>query len=390
LHRARERGFGTRSTEGADVSEPVDLRLRVLGSIFTVRCADVAVRDLLAADWSRCLAPSGPPSADPVGFPAYTQEAAYLLASHLTTRAIEDLAGGYVMLHAAGLATDSGRVIALVAASGTGKTTAAEALSRSGLGYVTDETVAVAQDGSVLPFPKPLSMVEPARPFGRKTQAGPDARGLTHAPAQLLLRRIVLLDRVDAMRGGPTLTPVPLSQALVDLVPQTSALPRLNRPIEALCRLIDRCGSVFRLSYTEIGEALPLIHQLVESETIVEERWQRAAPRLPHEHDMQWALLDGRVRRRPISDAVQVGEEGVFMADSMISRLSPLGLLIWQALDTSTTPDDLLTQARKTFGDHPDASELVPAAIQALVTAKILGLGQPKSVTEALGLDSVR
>ena len=63
-----------------------------------------------------------------------------------------------MMLHACGLADrETGRVVALVAASGTGRTTASTSRAKT-WGYVTDETVAIRDNVSVAPHPKPLSL----------------------------------------------------------------------------------------------------------------------------------------------------------------------------------------------------------------------------------------
>ena len=100
-------------------------------------------------------------------------------------------------LHAAGLTDDRGRVLALVAASGTGKTTAARILGRH-LGYLSDETISVGAELEVLPYaeaPVRGARRRPAAPQGaaRSGRARP-ARAARPAPA----RRLVILDRVAA------------------------------------------------------------------------------------------------------------------------------------------------------------------------------------------------
>ena len=99
----------------------------------------------------------------------------YLVSRCLTIASIRRRSGSCVMLHAAGLATDDGGTVALVAGSGTGKTTAGRLLGRS-LGYVSDETVAVEHDLTVRPYPKPLSIVTDP------TVAHGQARGVTRRP----------------------------------------------------------------------------------------------------------------------------------------------------------------------------------------------------------------
>lgn len=81
-----------------------------------------------------------------------------MLTQAVTRAAIDAQAGRLVMLHAAGIQDPAtGAVVALVGPGGTGKTTLIRALG-PGRGYITDETVAVTDDHTVLPYPKPLSV----------------------------------------------------------------------------------------------------------------------------------------------------------------------------------------------------------------------------------------
>ena len=96
------------------------------------------------------------------------------------------------MLHAAAVALDDGRVIGFVGPSGRGKTTASQALGRT-YGYVTDETLAIRPDGSVVAYPKPLSIG--ARPGHEAHRAGLGARPSPGPTGKLRLAALVLLDR---------------------------------------------------------------------------------------------------------------------------------------------------------------------------------------------------
>src|SRR4029450_12926385 len=116
---------------------------------------------------------------------------------------IRALRGQTVMLHAAGLSAEDGSVLALVAASGRGKTTAAVTLARHGLGYVTDETVAIRANGQVVPYPKPLSFVAGGDSGGPKRQHSPDDLGMRGLPAELRLARLVVVDRVPQHAAEP-------------------------------------------------------------------------------------------------------------------------------------------------------------------------------------------
>ena len=197
------------------------------------------------------------------------------LLSQLTIRAIEAAAGTRLMLHAAGIADADGLVVALVGPSGMGKTTASSYLARHGFGYVTDETVSIGPDGDVLPFGRPLSLRRP----GGEVQRSPDELGLGLPPGDLRIARIVLLDRVPGHRDPPTLTAVPLVDALLELIPQASALAKLPDPLQFMSRIIDRCGGVLRLTYGEMDErVLSLMSELLDREVDARDPWHAFLP----------------------------------------------------------------------------------------------------------------
>ncbi|GAA3673653.1 hypothetical protein GCM10022237_36570 [Nocardioides ginsengisoli] len=205
--------------------------------------------------WERCLTDA--PAARTVELltwlDADTREST--LASGLSLLGIQ-LNDDRLNLHAAGLSDAAGRVVALVAESGTGKTTAAWVLGRQ-LGYVSDECVSVDPDTlAVLPFPKPLSLV--TTDDAPKRQWGPDDLGLRHPPASLGLASIVLLDRTAAP-GEARLEPVALIDAVQSLVLQTSSTARMTAPLAALARLVNRTGGCLRLRYHDIADAADLL-----------------------------------------------------------------------------------------------------------------------------------
>ena len=115
------------------------------------------------------------------------------LSQQVTLAAIEAARGRAWMLHAAGIATPDGAVVVLVGPSGRGKTTASRALGTV-YGYVSDETVAIDDDGRVWPYRKPLSVIEDSG--ARRRQLAPSALGLQPLPdAELRVAAVVLLDR---------------------------------------------------------------------------------------------------------------------------------------------------------------------------------------------------
>lgn len=180
------------------------------------------------------------------------------LSPIVTMAAIHHQAGRLLMLHAAGLADSSGRTLVLVAPSGTGKTTAARSLGRR-LGYLTDETLALRDDGTIAPYPKPLSVLEAGRPH--KSQVSPDAARLVRAPPVCAPAAIVVLDRDGSVE--PWLEPVPVLPALARLAPETSFLARLERPLHRLAQTLSDCGGLRVLHYAEADDLLAVADELL-------------------------------------------------------------------------------------------------------------------------------
>ncbi|WP_091492913.1 PqqD family peptide modification chaperone [Microbacterium pygmaeum] len=184
------------------------------------------------------------------------------LSQRVTLAAIEQSRGRMWMLHAAGLATDDGRVVALIGPSGRGKTTASRVLGAH-FGYVSDETVAIDSDGTVHPYRKPLSVIADGRDY--KEQRTPSELGLRALPdAPLRLSAIVLLDRRPDGPDVPVVEPVDLGDALTDLVEQTSYLAVLPSPLQTIAAHVASVGGVQRVIYREAETLVHTIEALAE------------------------------------------------------------------------------------------------------------------------------
>ncbi|MDQ0689814.1 ATP-binding protein [Arthrobacter sp. W4I7] len=303
------------------------------------------------------------------------EELAENLTSRLTVAAILANAGDLVMLHACGVADrETGAVVALVAKSGTGKTTAASVLARS-YGYVTDETVAIAPDGWVVPYPKPLSVKqEPGSPKG---QVGPDELGLLPVPANPFIQSIVLLDRVQADRpSAPVLERVPLADAVLALIPDSSSQGDIVEPLRSLCRLIDRVGGVWKATYSEAADlpaALePLFRTQLEKRPGTEPEWEARAA----EGDRPGHIPDGRIRRAAPKDAVAIGGDLLMMLDNEIVRLSGIGPAIWEASANPVGLHQLADEVGKVHGTPEGYRNAVAAATAQLIAKSILEQGR--------------
>lgn len=344
-----------------------------LGSVISVDIPDDD-RARVRAQWSRCMTRPDTTADSSVTYGAMqdAHERDYGLASALTLAGIQHAAGRRLMLHAAGVADPAtGRVAALVAPSGTGKTTAARRLCTAGFGYVTDETVSIGADNSVLPYPKPLSMVISGELPLHKSQHGPDELGLGTCPADPRAALIVVLDRTTEGPAEPQLERMQLLDGVLELIPQTSALPSMVRPLATLVRSVRAAGGVWRLRYREIDDATELLREAL----------RRSAPEddIPvveyggDELGQDAQPCDGYVARAPYSDAVGIGDEVLVLTGAVPARLSGIGATLWIAGDRPISIAGLTELCVTHHGPHPDAAQLVRDAIDTLVAHQLLG-----------------
>ncbi|MDN5997426.1 hypothetical protein [Acidipropionibacterium jensenii] len=179
----------------------------------------------------------------------------------ITGRFIAEQTGRILMFHAGAVAhPTTNRAVVYVAAGGTGKTTLTRLLGAR-YRYLTDETAGVDADHRVLPYPKPLSIRVPNRRY--KKEASPDDLGLLPADGPAPVARILLLDRSDSYPVTPQVETTDLFDAVMTVVPQTSALSRLDRGLHKLAALIQATEGVLTVHYREADSLQPLIAELI-------------------------------------------------------------------------------------------------------------------------------
>ncbi|HET7762435.1 MAG TPA: hypothetical protein VFL46_08755 [Phycicoccus sp.] len=308
------------------------------------------------------------------------EDVPYVISRAVTLASIRRRTGQCLMLHAAGLAAPDGSTVALVAASGTGKTTAGLTLGRT-LGYVSDETVAVEADLTVRAHPKPLSVVtDPRRPLV-KHERSPDDLGLRPAPPDLRLVATVVLER-DPDATEPVLEAIGLVEAATLVLPQTSALPSLDRPLDRLAGVLAAGHGPWRLRYAEIGDCADLVAGLAAG---------HAPGGTPG--GVAWEWVDGRgrpdpgpssaaalgpesvVRRAAFDDALVSDGSVLVLRDRVPTTLPGLAATLWRRLERPTRVPALVETATAALGPHPDAEAIVLDTVRVLHDGGLVVLG---------------
>ncbi len=295
----------------------------------------------------------------------------YLVSRALTLASIRRRTGECLMLHAAGLCAADGATVALVAPSGTGKTTAGARLGRR-LGYVSDETVAIEDDLRVRPYPKPLSVVVAADRPGTKHERSPDDLGLLRAPPELRLAATVVVER-DPDLAEPVLEPIGLVEAAALVLPQTSALASLDRPLDRLARVLTAGHGPWRLRYAEVADCAGLVEDLAAG---------RAPGGVPD--TVGWEWIDGRGRPDPgrssvaepssgtvvvraaFDDALVSDGAALVLHDRVPTSLPGLAATLWLRCAEPRPVADLVTAATDSLGPHPDAEAIVLDTVRVL------------------------
>lgn len=279
------------------------------------------------------------------------------LTSRITVAMIEQLVGSGVMLHSAVIGDpESKRALALVGVSGSGKTTASRFLG-SKLAYLTDETAIISDEGFVTPYPKPLSVI--VDPNAPKEQQNPVEAGLNVVAPEdrgYKLTRIVLISR-DEQAKEPRLERVPLHEALVFLSEQSSGLAKHPEGVVSLAKLVERCGGVWRLVYSEVEDTLPLVQDLLNGGELPGADEVESLEKYTVEDHLPGVYLNGTIviDRAPGTSAVRVGEDGPFLLlqDTALNELSEFAAECWLQAEGDISYDDLFARLAEIFEGLP-------------------------------------
>lgn len=390
-----------------------------------------ALQERIVRSWSRCVAPDDAPGAaedavvvgvalndahglafpspragaDAAGRPITwitaqdERELESQLTVTLTLKAIEVQRERLWLFHAAALSDSNGHTIALVAASGTGKTTIATRLGRR-FAYVTDETAAVDPDTlAVIPYPKPLSTIVEAN--RAKVQIGPDELGLGVPGSALRLVRVALLDRIPGT-ATPRVEAMDLGDALLALVPQISYLSSRHRGLHTLADLIRALDGAVRIVYDDADEVSDILDRLFEE---VRERETATPMVMPSEPGASVvvgdaaasssttcldtpgvAAISGLFARAPeVCDTLRLDTGGLFvLTGPRLLLLDGLGAALWEALEHPATTDELFARVLDAMPDVPEGVDALAEFEAALQSLQREGVVTGTGVVQAL------
>ncbi|WP_416954519.1 hypothetical protein ACNKF0_19760 [Nocardioides sp. T5] len=233
--------------------------ITAFGVVVPVQASD-ELRQPIKDAWRDALTDDGP-TTDPVdAIGPDVESALHHLSPAVTTAAIDQRAGELVMLHAAALADpNSGQTAVLVAASGTGKTTASMTLGKT-FAYLTDETAAITQAGVVLPYRKPLSIIDGGH---LKKQIAPSDLGLLLTERECQLAALLVIERSPDHEGEPVVELLDTVDAIAAIAPQSSYLPSMEKPLHRLAELIHLVGGARHVRYSESADLEPVLARLL-------------------------------------------------------------------------------------------------------------------------------
>jgi hypothetical protein len=332
----------------------------------------------------------GPSATVPAHATVTTASMLASLSMDVTLAALEQRAGELLMLHAAGLATDDGRVVVLVGPSGRGKTTASRVLGRD-FGYVSDESVGIEADGTVLPYRKPLSIIEDNGHL--KAQRSPKELGLRPVPDRpLRVAALVLIER-DAGAAEPRVERVDPAEGIVGLAEQASYLGRLPHPLQTLRSHVAAVGGMHRVTYSDAATLAPAIAQLAGREPSRVERQDRSEPSAAPE-PLRTAPATTSVapdrsaptyRRVPVLDTLALDDDRLVLlvhhggSTPRVIVLDGIAPTIWAATADPTALTIIAAAAVARHGEPAgsDAASLVAASVAQLESEGLLVADAP-------------
>lgn len=328
-----------------------------------------------------------PPALNPAAIesssPAYAAER---LTVQVTLQILKARAGRSHLFHAASLGLPAHQqqgaadqplpALALVAPSGTGKTTATRFLGQQ-LSYLSDETALIDPSSLLItPYPKPLSIIEEeSQP---KVQYNPADLGLlpAHPQESYRLEHLVILNRVKDQKVAPSCRRLDLASALFALILQTSGVQEMPQGLGELAALINRLGGAIEVTYSEISQTLPLFKDLLTGRLDLETR-QDSYRFEPSSHHQQGLDRGERFYQRAAgSQGLEIGEDYLISSKGQLNRVSLIGWDIWSALSQPLGGRALYQVMKDLYGQvpHQDFKATLEAMEKAHLIESVYGL----------------
>lgn len=293
-------------------------------------------------------------------FVAAGPHAAYRVSGDMTRALISRLAGQHLLLHAGAVELPGIGTVLVVGASGAGKSTATSLLGRHGR-YLTDElTILHPSTHDLTAYPKPVSRVR--KGGSSKFDLDLGSQGLiagmhAEAPSQ-----IVLLDREPS--GDAYASRVPLAEALMALIPQTSSLWAVPGGLNSLARAVAGAGGALRARYSE-AEQLEGILQRPPAPLL--EDWDELVPASPsrevsHASDLVRVLRDVQ--------SLAIGRTVIALRQGGAIRLDGVGSAVWTCLVSSgpLSRRDITERVAMQLGDNSAANRITQRAVDEMIS----------------------
>lgn len=220
----------------------VAVELRLTGAI-----SPYAVEQIERA-WNLCADPGGD-RGHPEVVELTTMDDVALLPAAVTRAVVNAQMGSLLMLRGLGL-QDPGSGATTVVIGADRETTSA-IIERFGKGraYLSDAVVGVSEDGALVPYAKPVAIVDQS---GRRRQEHPLGLGLL-APVEGRVDTVVLLECDETATEAAEGEELGTLDAIAHLTPHTSYMPELHQPLQRMRRLCE-AARVVRVRFGDVAQ----------------------------------------------------------------------------------------------------------------------------------------
>lgn len=297
--------------------------------------------------------------------------ASYVLSGRVTREVIRSLLGQRLLLHAGAVEHQDLGTVVMVGASGAGKSTATTRLGQAGL-YLTDElTILDPHSFAITPYPKPISK----HPAGEtsKTDIALAELGLVVGIGGAAPQMVVFLERDAALAPGEgTARRIPLADALLRLIGQSSSLWKVPGGLAALAELITSTGGGLAVSYAEADELESILRAapapVQETYEVLDRGDGEQLLGMASEQRGDASGLE-TFCAAPFAQSLALEDGVLVIGERQAVHLPGLTGVVWELLRESTglTEAQLMQRLIEEHGEHPDAARWLQDALARLL-----------------------